>query len=96
MENFFHINLLYSFIILGCTMPPEWKGDKCTKQLNSNKNKFLKTEDFKSLLQEVMFTPRTGKCKAIFCADNPKEMVKSTKCNCNNDGVCEWTKNPDC
>ena len=95
LQSFLRVNPNHN-IFLGCTMPPEWKGDRCTKQLNSNKNKFLKTDDFKSLSEEVMFTPRTGKCKTIFCANNTSELVKAPKCNCNNDGVCDWTKEPDC
>lgn len=81
----------------GCSMPAEWKGDRCTKRLTSNKNKFLLTEDFKQLSSEVMYTPKTGKCKSIFCANNPSELVKASKCNCNDKtGVCKWSKTLDC
>lgn len=76
----------------GCSMPPEWKGDKCTKQLTPKKNKFLLAAGFTELQSKVMYTPKASKCKAIKCANNPDAWVKAPRCNCNTNGQCDWSK----
>ena len=83
-------------VILGCSFPDTWKGEKCMKPLSTKKNKFLLTTAFAEFSNKVMYTPRTGKCKTISCENDPTSWVKAPKCNCDVKGVCNWTKQPKC
>jgi len=80
----------------GCTMPDQWKGDRCTKQMSPKKNKFLLSNDFNSLKDKIMYTPKASKCKFISCADNPDNTVKAPRCNCDAKGQCAWSKVVNC
>ena len=73
-------------------MPPEWEGDKCTKQLNPKKNRFLLADEYTTLKSKVMYTPKASKCKAIKCANDPNSVVKAPRCNCDAKGQCDWSK----
>jgi len=76
----------------GCSMPPEWEGDRCTKQLNPKKNRFLLADEYTTLKSKVMYTPKASKCKAIKCANDPNSVVKAPRCNCDAKGQCDWSK----
>jgi hypothetical protein len=76
---------------IGCPFPPEWDGERCVKPMDK------KTISFFSLKHDVYYTPKSGKCKTIRCANDPSAHVNMPKCNCDvRTADCEWNKVPDC